>query len=99
VLREFSVPRGTLTTVNRGDATLYFASADGRVVCAKPAGVTPLKASDVAAAYAELETKRRERPSPPASPEVLTGDAGASPAVDPDDPLRSRRDITPVAGR
>lgn len=98
VLRGFSVPRETLAAAQRDDATLYFASDDGRVLCAKPAGTPALRASDVAAAFAELEGKPRGRESQTAGPDVASGLATPSPEVDLDDPLRSHRNITPVSG-
>jgi eukaryotic-like serine/threonine-protein kinase len=80
----------TLAMPAPASSTVFVAAHDGRVFCARPQGVAPLKGEDL------LNALR-----PPAPPVVATAASQPTtrPAAAADDPLNTRRSGTPVGGK
>jgi outer membrane protein assembly factor BamB len=97
MLRTAALRTGAVPIRNPHDDTIYFATARGNVLCAKPIGTPYLTA-------AQIERARRELYKPPAAAgnagETKDGPKPPSPdnRVDVKDPLKSKSDVPPVGG-
>ena len=88
------LPRDVVGVRNTRDETLYLASANGRVLCGKPAGTPHLTPAQLATARRELYG--RSAPPETAEPMREVQKRGAAEGViDMDDPLRSPTDVPP----
>ncbi len=74
-----------------GAGTVYLVSEDGRVFCARPAGVPPLGREDVVAALRMSADGATQAPA--------TQPSVAAPAAMAEDPLQTRRGGAPIGGR
>ncbi len=95
VMHTFSAAGLTLPIPAPDAETIYLASADGRLFCAKPRSVTPLSRQDVLKALAGADQPAEDEAG---AGEVAPGD-GATPAKADDDPLRTKRGGRPVGGK
>lgn len=88
-----SVPTGGLAIgVPAKDATVFLASADGRVFCARPNGAPPLKPADVLNAL-------RPSGAPTSDVPITTRQPTTRPSATLEDWLKSRRTGPPTGGK
>ena len=91
------LPRNVVSVRNTRDETLYLVSADGRVLCGKPAGSPHLTPAQLATARRELYRRRAPRETAEPMREVQRRGA-AEGVIDLDDPLRSSTNVSPRGG-
>jgi len=88
---RYAVPAGgfTIGLPAPQDQTVWLASYDGRIFCARPRGTPPLHKDDLLAA---LRSATEPEPTPAAA-------TPAAPSAVAEDPLRSKRQGLPIGGK